>query len=434
MRPTRAALVLASAWLALAVAAAFLPVLLGPWIACGAGAALLLAADAVAVRRLPAPEVRREVAPALPLGEWTRVRLRLANRSGARLRLIVFDHPPPAAELRDLPQSVALPRAGGAEIVYRLRPTERGDHRFAPADLLVASPLRLWRRRLRTGEGAAVRVLPNFQAVARYALLALDDRLGAMGVRLRQRRGTGLEFHELRDYRHGDSMRQVDWKATARRQKLISREYQDERNQQLVVLLDCGRRLRSRDGELAHFDHVLNAVLLLAYAALRQGDALGLLTFAGEERWLAPVKGTRSLARVLHALYDLETTTRPPDYLEAARRLRTLQKRRALVVLVTNLREEDEGELLPALRMLRPLHLVLVASLRETVLGEVLAVPPDDHPQAVLAAATHHYLEERDRVRDRLRGRGILTLDVEPAELPVSLVNRYLDVKRSGLL
>jgi uncharacterized protein (DUF58 family) len=310
----------------------------------------------------------------------------------------------------------------------------RGDQRFGTVELRLASPAALWRRRLTAGAAETVRVLPDFQAVAGYALLAVEDRLGQMGVRLQQRRGEGLEFHQLREYRRGDVLRQIDWKATARRGKLISRDYQEERNQQVVFLLDCGRRMRARDGELSHFDHVLNAVLLVAYAALRQGDAVGVATFGGDERWLPPRKGPAGLPAVLRAVYDLETSPRPPDYREAARRVAMLQRRRALVVAITNLRDEDAGELLPALEMLRPRHLVLLASLREAALDEVLAAPPESFPAALLTAAVHQYLAERQRIREQLHGRGVLTLDVPPAELPVRLVNRYLEIKRSGLL
>lgn len=212
---------------------------------------------------------------------WARVGLRLANPGPAPLRLAVFDHYPASAELDGLPRQLVVPGRGWAELEYRIRPCRRGDQRFAPAELLVQSPGRLWRR-VRAGEEQEVRVLPNFRPLAGYALLAVEDRLGQMGIKVHQRRGSGLEFQELREYRQGDTQRQIDWKATAKRRKLISRQYQDEKNQQIILVVDCGRRMRARDGEIAHFDHVLNAVLLLSWVALGQGDAVGLMTMSGE--------------------------------------------------------------------------------------------------------------------------------------------------------
>ena len=213
------------------------------------------------------------------------------------------------------------------------------------------------------------RVYPDFARLYGGQLLAVDNWLSQLGVRQHQRRGLGLEFHQLREFREGDSLRQIDWKATARQRTPIAREYQDERDQQIIFMLDCGRRMRSQDGELAHFDHALNACLLLSYVALRQGDAVGLSTFASDQpRYLAPVKGAGQLNVLLNTVYDLNSTQRSADYQAAATQLLARQKRRALVVLVTNLRDEDDEELLTAVKRLSKQHRVLVASLREDVL------------------------------------------------------------------
>ncbi len=201
----------------------------------------------------------------------------------------------------------------------------------------------------------------------------------------------------------------------------------------MVCLIDCGRRMRAHDGELSHFDHALNAALLLAYVALRQGDAVGLLTFSGERRFLPPLKGL-GLPAVLRAVYDLEPTPAPSDYLEAATELMQRQRRRALVILLTNLRDEDSAEILPALRLLRTRHLVLLASLREQVLGEVLERAPQNLQDALRTGAIHRYLAIRQSALEKIQGSGALTLDVEPDLLASRVVNRYLDVKRSGQL
>lgn len=433
MRPGPRQLPHLAAWTLVGVAAAWWHPLLPAWGFHGLALTAWLAWEARALRRTPPVGVEREVAETLALGAWTPVRLHLAGTEGAPVRLAVFDHYPGSAELAGLPAELEL-GPGGAEVEYRIQPRERGDVEFGRVELLVSSPARLWHER-RWGAGPqSVRVLPNFKPVVRYSLLALSDRLGQMGIRLHQRRGEGLEFRELREYRDGDSQRRIDWKATSRRQTLISREYEDEKNQQVVLLVDCGRRMRARDGELAHFDHVLNAALLLTWVALRQGDAVGLMTLAGADRWLPPQKGQLGMSSILRSVYDLQTSLEPPDYQQAALRLTARQKRRALVVLMTNLRDEDARELLPALSVLGRRNLVLLASLRETVLREVLAEPPASFRDALATTAAHRYLEARQKTHEAIRGRGVLTLDVEPDRLAIQVVNRYLDVKRSGLL
>jgi len=370
----------------------------------------------------------------LSTGVASPVTVRLANPGAAALDLEVFDHHPDTAEPEGLPRRVTVPARGWAEVGYRLRPRERGDRTFGRVELLVRSPGDLWRRPMQAGAGESVRVIPDFQTVSRYALLALADPLGRIGVKVGRRRGEGSEFEQLRDYRPGDSLRRIDWKATSRRQQLIAREYSEERNQQVVCLIDCGRRMRARDGDVGHFDQVLNSVLLLAFVALRQGDAVGVMTFSGERRWLPPAKGRRALAEILHRVYDLETTKAPSDYLEAATELMVRQRRRALVVLLSNLRDEDSDELRSAVELLRTRHLVLVASLREAALRDRLARPPRDLSDALAVASVHRYLETRRRAFEALQVRGVLSVDVEPELLPARVVNRYLDVKRSGLL
>jgi len=277
-------------------------------------------------------------------------------------------------------------------------------------------------------------VYPNFRAVSRYELLAAANRTGGLGIRRRPRRGEGLEFHQLREYREGDTLRQIDWKATARLRRAISRQYEEERDQQIVFLLDCGRKMHARDGPRSHFDFALDAVLLLAHVALRQGDAVGLATMAGEPRWLAPRKGAKQLRRVLNAVFDLESGTRASDYLAGAETLQKRLAKRALVVVVSNLRDEDHEELLRAARLLGRRHLVLVASMKESALAAALDTPVRDLDSALTVAATHQYLLARQQAHARLRRSGVLALDAEPAELAVALVNGYLDVKAAGVL
>jgi uncharacterized protein (DUF58 family) len=203
--------------------------------------------------------------------------------------------------------------------------------------------------------------------------------------------------------------------------------------QQIIFLIDCGRRMLAQDDTLSHFDHTLNAILLLSYVALRQGDALGLMTFSGEQRWLAPRKGINTINVVLNTIYDLQPSTHTSDYLNAATQLMLRQKKRALVVLISNLRDEDNDELLLALQILRKKHLVLVASLQERILNEVLEQPVYNFEDALRHAATLDYLNARRQAHEALK-HGIVYLDTVPAQLPVKMVNRYLEIKRSGVL
>ncbi len=396
---------------------------------------LLAAVDAARLRRLPSPHLHRQMPGSLALGRWGEVRIQVQHAYPDELQLQVFDHAPDGVSFEHLPQSITLQPGEKGELGYRVRPLRRGHFTFERCEISLPSPLGLWSQRRYLALAGAIRVYPDFARLYGARLLAVDNWLSQLGVRQRPRRGQGLEFNQLREFREGDSLRQIDWKATARQRTPIAREYQDERDQQIIFMLDCGRRMRSQDGELAHFDHALNACLLLSYVALRQGDAVGLSTFASDRpHFLSPVKGQGQLKLLLNAVYDLDSSQRPADYQAAASQVLARQKRRALVVLITNLRDEDDEELLTAVKRLGRQHRVLVASLREDILDQLRQSPVQTPPEALAYCATVDYLNARANLHERLNAHGVPVLDTRPSELGAGLVSRYLSWKKAGTL
>ena len=224
------------------------------------------------------------------------------------------------------------------------------------------------------------RVYPDFAQIARYAWLAGDHRLQEIGIKTFQQRGEGTDFKQLSEYRYGDSVRHIDWKATQRLGKPVIREFQDERDQCVLLLIDSGRRMRAddRNGGIgtAHFDQVLNAVMLLSYVALKQGDAVGAMTFGtppGEERSFAPRKGAQTLDALMGELYGVQPTPTHSDYVAAAQdsagavsaSARSSSSSRTFAM-------KTAASWRQALRLLRSRHLVLLASLRERIVGELI--------------------------------------------------------------
>lgn len=434
MRPTSflVALLVALALLGAACAADVLPLA-----ALGIGAivvALVALVDVARLRALPTPAVERDLPAIVPVGVERAVELRLRNASPRGLRIDVHDQHPGDWPTLGLPRRVALPGGRTLGLRYHVTPTARGLFAFDGCDLGLWSPLRLWRQRRRLALRQPLRVYPNFAPLARLALVGSEQASRTIGAHLRRRRGEGTEFQQLRDYRLGDAMRQIDWKASQRMRRLISREYQDERNQQVLLLLDTGRRMLARDGALAHFDLALNAALMVAYIALRQGDAVGLLASGGDARYVAPRRGIGTIDTLLDALFDLEARPVATDYLEAATLLAARQRRRCLVLLVTNARDEDVEDLAAAAQLLRKRHLVCIASLREDVLDRTLREPVHGFDDALAVAATAQYLEQRARAHRMLRASGADLLDVTCAELPGALVGHYLAMKRAARL
>jgi uncharacterized protein (DUF58 family) len=432
--PSRRLLAAAAGLTAAGLAASAIPALLTAWTALALALAAAAAYDARRVLAVPAPRARRTVSGSLAVGIEREVELELQSDAPRALDIEVYDHHPGDFEARGMPRRVRVPPQGIVSLVYAVRPLARGAHRFGTIELRVATGLGLWRRALRAGGEVRVRVYPNFAALAGYALLATDHRLSRIGVLERQRRGEGLEFHQLREYREGDAQRQIDWKASARTLKLISREYQDERDQTVMLVLDCSRRMAAQDDALSHFDHALNAALLLAYASLRQGDAVGLMTMSGPERWLAPRKSAPAVDLVLNRVYDLQPSHLSPDYHAAAVELMRRVRKRSLVVILSNLRDEDEDTLAPALRLLQSRHLVLFASLREAILSRALVTRVESFDRALTHAAAAEYLGQRELAFRRMERAGAVCIDADPEQLPVALVNRYLQIKRERRL
>ena len=391
--------------------------------------------DVYRLRRLPTPEVQRSLSGSLPLGHWSPVQLTVSNRQPAPLELELFDHVPPGMTVEQLPQRVRLQSGEHCRLDYRVQPNQRGQVMFQRCDVRLLSPLGLWRSRRPLTLHSETRVYPDFAQLHGAGLKAIDLWLNRLGVRQQPRRGLGLEFHQLREFREGDTLRQIDWKATARARTPIAREYQDERDQQIMLMLDCGRRMRSQDDELTHFDHALNASLLLAYAALRQGDAVGLCTFASDNpRHIAPAKGQQQLRVLLNAVYDLQATQRPADYSEAVERLLARQQRRALVIVLGNLRDEDDAGLHAALTRLSRRHQVLMVSLREEILDRLRLRPVQTLEDALDYCGAQDYLCIRENLHKRLHARGVPVLDARPGDLGPELVGRYLAWKKAGSL
>lgn len=396
----------------------------------------LLAAvfDLLAIRRREAPIVRRQLPRSLSLKVWSEVDLEIRSTSPLGANAELVDGAPREAELEGLPVRLSANASGLQRARYSVRPLARGDAVFTRAVLRADSPFRMWRYTALVGDETMVRVFPNFAATTRFDELVTSARTREVGIKRWRRRGEGLEFHQLRDYRAGDTIRQVDWKATSRKRELISREYEEERDQRIVFLMDCSRRMRTKDGEVSHFDHGLNAMILLAHVALKGGDAVGLLCFGEERRWMPPAKGAASVNRLLHEVYDLEPSTIGVDFRGAAEELVRRQRRRSMAIILTHLRPEDLVDLLPALRLMRKTHYVLVIDLRQRELDDLMAEDPKGLEDAFAAMGAWRSDLARREVHERLRSEGFSPLDVSPEQLGPALVSRYFEAKQGGVL
>jgi len=378
--------------------------------------------------------VTRTLNQTMPVGVTNNVDITVINNSLNRKHFTVFDHFPTIHSAEGLPREFILSHKEMGKVTYQFTPSKRGDYLFKPVEIQLKSPFRLWNKRGFCGEESKIKVYPDYSETIKYGILSAEHRLSQMGIHKKRQRGEGTDFHQLREFRQGDRLSSIDWKATSRMNKIISRDFQQERDQQIIILLDCSKNMRSKDGDLSHFDHSLNALLLLSYVAVKQGDSVGLMTFGGVSRWQKPSKSPSTVSRLLETLYDLDATGHSADYLSTAENCRKLLKKRAMVIVISNVREEESGELVEAMKLLKQQHLVLFAGLRENVLEDQLQTSIETVEDAVTYKSTVEYLNERKRVFNVLNNQNIMNLDVVPNKLPFYLVNKYLDVKGRGAL
>ena len=383
----------------------------------------------------------RALPAALAVGVGRDIVLHIDAAGDDPWRIALYDHSDPSLQTQGLPTRLSIGARQRLSYTYRVTPTRRGEVSFAPADVRVRSRFGLCELLEKLGTPATRRVYPDFAQVARYAWLAGDRRLAEIGIKTFQRRGTGTDFKQLAEYRVGDPVRWIDWKATLRFGKPIVREFQDARDQCVMLLVDCGRRMRADDRQSglgkAHFDQVLNAVMLLSYVALKQGDEVGAMTFGTPPegaRSFPPRKGVRALNLLMGELYAVQPTPTHSDYIAAARNFLARHNKRSLVVIITNFRDEDSSELGSALRLLRTRHLVLLASLREGITRELASQPLTSTEAAVEIASAHLFEQSRRDAFNRLAAHDALMVDAEPERLGVELVNRYQAAKGAGLI
>jgi uncharacterized protein (DUF58 family) len=364
------------------------------------------------------------------------VQLWLANTAKREWFLLVRDGMP--HELQCDPDEFMLrlaPRSR-AQLRYDVCPQRRGAFHATQTFLRVRSRFGLWTRILTYKVPSTLHVYPDMQQLREYALLARRNRLNLMGLRRSRQIGQDNEFERLRDYTLDDNFKRIDWRSSARRNKLTVRDYQANQSQRVVFLIDCGRMMTNEAAGLSLLDHAFNAMLMLSYVALSRGDSVGLLLFSDEiHTYIPPTGGQRHMNRLLHAAFDRFPRRVESRYDEAFLYLGSHCRKRSLVVLVTNVIDEVNSlQVQQYLSNIAGQHLPLGVMLRDRQLFSAVDQYGTSEQALYEAAAAADILAWRQRVIADLNGKGVLSVDVFPEELTAPLVNRYLDVKARHLL
>lgn len=428
------------AWLVAVAALIALGALWQPLLYLGAFACILLAGfllvDIGSGPHRSDVSVTREPIEHLALRAPGALRYNIVNRSPVAVKYSIVDTPVDLLQMSEAATTGVVGSGRRKVDGIAVTPLERGPAQLGDMYVAADNPLGLVRRRWRFDGRAQARVFPDLSAVERYGALARRGRLVEAGFRKLRLRGGGGEFDSLREWQPDDEFRSIDWKATARRNKLMVTQYDVERSQTVMLVLDAGRLMTPRIQGQRKFDYAITAALSVASIASLVDDKVGVLAFAGDIReHIAPRSGSRHVAGLVQRLYDLQPRFEESDYAGAFAYLRRRQPKRSLVIFFTDMFDPvASANVLANVAVLAPRHLVVCVLMNDEAIETALDTMPATALDAYRASVAATLGAERRKAAALLAQRGIGVLDVPATDLTVSLINTYIDVKARDLI
>jgi uncharacterized protein (DUF58 family) len=394
---------------------------------------------AIDLSSLPRPHqlvIERSWSGAAALSDNVEVTINVQNLSGTSIECRILDDVPEA--LRHEPPTLVLQarRRDNTSANYAARPLQRGDVKLGAAYLRYQSVAHFAERWARAEIGQTVRVFPDLEEAKRHNIYLSRARQIELEKRLIRQRGVGREFESLREYQAGDEFRNICWPATARRGKHVTKLYQVERSQAVWIVMDAGRLLRERVGELSKLDLAVNAALSLAQIALYSGDRVGVMVYGRNvQKRVGLGRGLAHMRLIMDNLAYAHEEAAEADHLRAASALMQMQKQRALIIWVTDLADTSmTPEVIESASRIMAKHLLLFTVIAQTDLQKLADKFPDTAEEMFSIAAAQELLARRETLITRVRNRGALALEIDPARLTTSLVNQYLRVKERNLI
>jgi len=400
---------------------------------------LILVLFAFDLRQLPLPasiEVERSFAGTLDQLESSSVTLTIENRSPQRLRCAITDAVPEALSSLPIEIETTISERQSTATSYTIVPGRRGDCRFGPVYLRYEGPLRIAQRWAVFDVDQTVRVYPSMRESGQQKSMLMRSRQIELRNRMVRQRGHGREFESLREFHFGDERRDICWTATARRSKLVTTLRQSERSQTIWTVVDCGRLMRARQDNRSKLDFAVESAVRLAQLANYGGDSSALLGYGQRlQQQRLPGRGNQHIHSLLDQLALLEEERGEADHLHAAATLMSVQKRRAMIVWITDLADlAITTEVVTAALQASKRHLVVVALLSQVDVLRLTATAPSNADETFLYAAASETIRRRELMIARLRSRGVHVIEVNAPQLTGAVLNKYLEVKQKNLL
>jgi uncharacterized protein (DUF58 family) len=379
-------------------------------------------------------DVRREYGR-FSLGAVSNIRIVLTSRSYRTLHVAAKDELPLGLERVSRIEPIDIPPRYEYTPSYDVRAVRRGRFKIGGMVLRVGRPGALMERQVTLAVEEHIRVYPRFAKADEYRLLARINQQDEAVRRPRRTRGRGTDFESLSTYNPGDDLRTVDWKISAKRGALISKNLQTEKGQQISVLIDGGRLMAEKIGELSRYEYALNAAVMLSYVGQKRGDSVAVATFSDRiESFVPPVRGAAIMQRVLESLCTVEVRQVESDYWQVVGQVMSRLKRRSLVVMMTDVLDPAGSlGLMTNLTRAASRHLVLCVVLVEPRIAALAESEAKTAHETYVKAAACHMLLQRQLALEKMRNRGILVLESAPEQLTIQLIRRYLEIRKANL-
>ena len=375
---------------------------------------------------------KRAVPQRISNGFEVSVRLLVRNNAWFPVSITVIDELPSQLQERDFQMKRKISPSQTANLTYTIRPVERGEYDFGNLILYVSSPLRLLMKRVEVDAAETIRVLPSFQNLDSHYLLARAYNNENSGNRRLRKVGQSMEFEQIKDYVTGDDIRNINWKATARRGgNLMVNHFTEEKSQQIIAIVDKGRVLKMPFKGMSLLDFAINSTLALANLSLLKQDRFGLITFSNKIGTIVtPDRRPSQRENIMQALYKEETAFKESDFENLYLQVRARIKQRSLLVLFTNFESLSSMERqLPYLRSLAKFHYLLLVFFENSELTKVSAANVNSLEDVYVKTIAEKFTHEKRTIVKELQKHGIAALLTPPEELTVHLLNKYLELK-----
>lgn len=381
-------------------------------------------------------KAKRTTPEKLSNGDENEIIIKISNQYTFPIEINVVDEIPFQFQVRDFTIRRKIKGLEKTDINYFLRPTERGEYSFGNLNIYTISPLKLLSRRYTFDNGQMVPTYPSYIQLRKYDLIAFSNKLFLHGLKKIRRIGHTMEFEQIKEYVQGDDMRTINWKATAKKNALMINQFQDEKSQNVYMVIDKGRVMKMPFNGLSLLDYAINATLVLSNVILKKNDKAGMFTFSKKvENRIVAERRSSQMNLILENLYNVKTNYFESDFSRLYVDVKKHINQRSLIVLYTNFETLDGlNRQLPYLKGIAKNHLLMVVFFKNTELNDLIDKKAENIQEVYDKVIAEKFDFEKRLIVNELRKYGIYALLTQPENLTIDTINQYLEIKARGIL